>query len=133
GDSIYADVKSIVLKEVSGLDIQKLKAEVVYAPTTASLKNLELNTAHSRLKRDISLSYNSFEELTNRFEDVLMDVNLTDTRVRNSDILLFAPMLAEQDIFANPQEYWLLNTQLKGTLKNLEAQQLKLEGPDGLK
>ena len=129
GDSLSGEIDELALTEQSGLELNQLRTEFAYGSHSARLSNLELETPDTRIARDIAIQYPSLDSIAAAPERLMAQLDLQDTRIAVNDILLFAPDLASQPLFADRSAVWELNTRLSGTVQDMLIEELALAGP----
>jgi len=127
-DSISGKIKKGSFKEQSGFVLNELQGEFLYANTQTFVKDLVLKTPGTELKRYASLTYNSFNDLTENFPRTQIDADISNSHVQVKDILAFAPRLRSQPAFANPNAIWYINLQGNGTLQTMHIANLQFRG-----
>src|SRR6186713_1551554 len=127
-DSITGKIKKASFKEQSGFVLNELQGEFLYANTQTFVKDLVLKTPGTELKRYASLTYNSFNDLTENFPNTQIDADISNSHVQVKDILVFAPQLRSQPAFANPNAVWYINLQGNGTLQTMHIANLQFRG-----
>ena len=134
-DGTFAgQVKSAEVKERRGLDIQKFKTDFVFEDKQAYLKDLYLQTSKTILRDEVVLNYNSIEQLSANPGAVKIAANLRNSKVGFSDILMLVPTLRNTVPFNKyPNAILKVDTRLKGTVNDLQIQNLELSGIDQLK
>jgi hypothetical protein len=127
-------VNSAEIQEKRGLDIQKFKTDFVYEQKQAYLKDLYLQTPKTILRDQIVLNYNSIEQLTKNPGAVKILANITNSKIGFSDILMLAPKLRNTAPFNKyPNAILNVDARLKGTVNDLEIQNLQASGLDRMK
>ncbi|WP_228414618.1 translocation/assembly module TamB domain-containing protein [Chryseobacterium sp. SNU WT5] len=134
-DGTFAgQVKSAEIKEGRGLDIQKFETDFVFEDQQAYLKDLYLQTSKTILRDEVVLNYNSIEQLSANPGAVKITANIQKSKVGFSDILMLVPTLRNTAPFNKyPNAILNVNTRLKGTVNDLQIQNLELSGIDQLK
>lgn len=128
-NNISGAIKSALIQEKSGLDIQELRTYFMYGAQTAFLKDLYLKTPQTLLQREVVLMYESPEKLSSHLEDLVVDASLVDSKIGFKDILLFVPDLIKQPLFKNdPNGILTVDAQVKGPLKDLEITKFFVKG-----
>jgi translocation and assembly module TamB len=127
-DSTAGRITKGTIREKSGLEIDALRGDILYASTQTYLRNIYIKTPGSEIQRSAELRYASFDALTNDFEKTVFNVNLTNTRLQVKDILLFAPQLRRNPALRNPNDVWYVNIIGNGTLNQLNFQKLQFNG-----
>ena len=134
-DGTFAgQVKSAEIKERRGLDIQKFKTDFIFEEKQAYLKQLYLQTSKTVLRDEVVLNYNSIEQLSANPGAVKIAANIRNSKVGFSDILMLVPTLRNTVPFNKyPNAILKVDTRLKGTVNDLQIQNLELSGIDQLK
>ncbi len=132
-DSIAGSITKGGLKEKSGLVLNTLTTDFSYASKSAYLKNLDIQTPGTSIKRDLSIAYPSMEDLQKDIGQLEMDIDIDNSHVKVSDILLFAPFLSGQPLFNEPDNILLINGALKGKLNRLDIPHLQLSALNSTK
>jgi hypothetical protein len=127
-DSISGKIKKGSFKEQSGFVLNELQGEFLYANTQTFVKDLVLKTPGSELKRYASLTYNSFEDLSENFPNTQIDADISNSHVQVKDILAFAPQLHSEPAFENPNAVWYITLQGNGTLQSMHIANLQFRG-----
>lgn len=126
-------VNSAEIKESRGLDIQKFETDFVYEKQQAYLKDLYLQTSKTLLRDELVLNYNSMEQLSANPGAVKISANIRNSKVGFADILMLVPTLRNTAPFNKyPNAILNVNTRLRGTINDLNIQNLELSGLDQL-
>ena len=132
-DAISGRVKSAEIHEKSGLNVQEFRTEFLYAAQEAHLKNLYLKTPRTLLRDEVTLNYNSIDELTKRPENAFIKANIRNSRIGFSDILTLVPTLRNTTPFNTyPNEILEVNTNINGRINDLNIALLQIKGFDDL-
>ena len=118
-DSMAARIMKGQLSEKSGFVLNTLQTEFLYASNRAYLDNLLLETPGTTLRRSAEIKYPSLEALKKDIGKMQLDIDLSNSKVQVKDILTFAPMLAGQPAFANPDATWTVNGKVTGSVSNM--------------
>ena len=129
-DTISGNIKSFNLKEkLSGLEIDSLTTNFLYASTSFYLKNLYLKTPDSRVQDKVVLDYPSLNALQNQPEKVNVEASLQNSSIAFQDILLFAPQLRNTNPFkSHPNAILRIDGALSGKLNDLQINNLIVSG-----
>lgn len=124
-------VKKGEIKESRGLDIQKFNTDFVYDKQEAYLKDLYLKTPKTLIQDEVVLNYNSIQQLSANPGAVQVFANIKNSKLAFSDILMLAPGLKNTVPFNKyPHAILNLNTRIKGSVNDLNIQNLQLSGID---
>jgi hypothetical protein len=127
-DSIGGKILSGSFREKGGFHLQDLRANALYSNNAIFLEDLYLKTPGTELKRYARLDFASPEQLGRNFPATRMDVDISRSYVKVSDILAFAPSLARHRAFSNPSDTWYLNLLGSGTLNSFRIEEFQFDG-----
>ena len=128
-DTISGRVKSLTLNEKSGLKIQQLRTQFFYGPKQAYLTDLYIRTPQTELKDKLKVNYQSIGGISKNIVDLLVDANLSQSKVGFKDILLFAPQLRKTNPFqSNPNAILYINSRVNGKVKDLNIPYFQMQG-----
>jgi hypothetical protein len=127
-DSIAARVSKGTVREKSGLELDALQGDILYASNQTYLRNIYIKTQGSEIQRSAEMRYASSDALSKEFEKTVFNLNITNTRLQVKDILLFAPQLRNNPALRNPDDVWYVNIIGNGTLNQLNFQKLQFNG-----
>ena len=122
-------IQTLTLNEKSGLIIENLKTDFYYGQKTAYLKKLFLKTPQTLLQNEIIIGYESIANLGRDVHNLELKVNLENSKIGVKDILLFAPDLYKNELFAaNKIAEVKLNTKFSGKLNDLIIPNFEISG-----
>jgi translocation and assembly module TamB len=98
-DNITGKLAQSSFEDKSGFKILALRTEFGYGAKQTFLHKLYFETPNSLLRDELTLRYNSLDDLTKNLQNVRIRLNLKDTHLAFSDILLLAPDLAKTPPF----------------------------------
>jgi translocation and assembly module TamB len=98
-EKIAGEFKSGSFKDQSGFTLQELRTNFAYGDKETYLRNLFVKTPKTLLRDELSLRYNSLEDLTKDIAKVKIKLRLTNSQIAFSDILLLVPDLAKTPPF----------------------------------
>jgi hypothetical protein len=127
-DTFSAYILSASMQEKSGFILNELNTDFEYTSKSIELKNLNLKTPGSSLRRDIVVRFPSIDEAMNNYNLFELDVDILKSRIQVKDILLFVPILVGQVGFTNKENYLDVETRMLGNLKKLTFRKLKISG-----
>jgi len=132
-DSISGHISRGEFSEQSGFRLEQLQTRFFYSDRRVWLRDLLVRTPRSLLQRAAAMEYDSLTGIVKHPARTRLDVDLVNSRVQVRDILYFAPFLATQPAFANPDEVWNIDALTTGTLDVLNIQRLRFSGIRDLK
>lgn len=108
-------VKSLAFDEKSGFTISEFRTDFRYSDKGTALQKLYLKTPQTTLEKSIIATYPSIASLSDHVENLVVDVNLVNSKLGFKDVLLLVPTLVSNDIFKNyPNAILDFNAVLKG-------------------
>lgn len=128
-DTISGIIQQLAAREKSGLDIRSLKTRFEYNPQGGYLRDLYLQTSNTILRDYVSVKYPSIEAVAANPNLMQIDLNLKNSIVGLSDVLIFAPDLAAQPFFKKHRHGMIrLEADLEGRLDALNLKRLYASG-----
>lgn len=120
------------LRDKSGLVLQRLDGDLLYTDKTTALTNLWIQTPKTLLRDQVVLRYDSIGQLARpgQANRVRVDVNLRQSVMALSDVLLLAPQLAGT-FKSNEAATIRMNARATGTLAALNLPVLDLAALSG--
>ncbi|QRR02134.1 translocation/assembly module TamB domain-containing protein [Dyadobacter sandarakinus] len=98
-ENIAGALTSGSFSEKSGFKLEEFHTNFAYGEKETYLRNLLVRTPGTTLRDELSLRYNSLDDLTKNIAKVKLKLRLTDSRVAFADVLLLAPDLAKTPPF----------------------------------
>lgn len=127
--TISGTIKSLTVKDKSGVNIQSLKTDFFYGEKGASLKNLYLKTPQTEVKNQIIAGYPSLNSIKENLAQVQINANLQNSKIGFKDLLYFVPDLADTNPFkSNPNAIMNINGKVSGKLSALSIPNLEISG-----
>lgn len=127
-DTISGQITEGSFTEQSGFVLRKLQTTFQYTAKGAYLHNLLVETPGTRLERSIDVAYPSLDALQKNISLLQLNMDVRNSQVQVKDILTFAPDLRSQPAFSNPNATWYINSQVKGSVNDLQITSLRLKG-----
>lgn len=134
GTDISGTVEQVSFIENSGFVLENLSTKFKYGTTETILDELNLKTPHTFLQRNLKLTYNNINDLSNNLGLVGVEAKLPQTKIGFKDVLWLAPNLRNSIPFKSyPNAILNVTAHVKGTVNDLLVQEFKLSGLDNLK
>jgi len=131
-DSLAGRLKDFSVKERSGLIVKDLHTDFNYGKHGATLDDLYLETPYTILQDYIEVHYDSLAALKEKVSGLQIKLNIEDSRVSMKDVLLFAPDLVKQPMFAANRDATLrLEAKTTGTVGDLRIKKMAASGLKG--
>jgi translocation and assembly module TamB len=130
-DSIAGNLVHLQLDEKSGFSVKQAKTNFTYANKQAYLKELVLQTPHSRLGDNVVLQYRDSDQLASDLGQVRVDLNLVDSKLGFRDLLLLAPDLSQTPPFdTKPNGFVMGNARITGSVNDLQIKEAVFSMPE---
>jgi hypothetical protein len=127
-DSASGRITKGELAERSGFRLVQLQTRFFYSDRRITLDDLLLRTPGTLLQRSATLTCDSLAGMMTNPAHTLVTLDMPNSHVRLRDLLVFAPALASQPEFRNPNDVWQLNGRVKGSFDALDVQALQFSG-----
>jgi len=126
------NLNQLQLKEKSGFAVENFQALITFDSTSASLSKLDLKTSNSHLRNQLAMRYPSLEAITEKPEQIGLDIDIYDSYIGMPDVRYFAPDLARDPAFKSIANQTIrLEADAEGPLSNLRINRLQLTGLQG--
>ena len=116
------------LAERSGFRLTQLQTRFFYSDRRITLSDLLLRTPGTLLQRSASLTCDSLAGMMKNPAHTLVRLDLPNSHVQLRDLLIFAPDLASQPAFRNPNDTWVVNGRLDGNFDAITVRGLQFSG-----
>ncbi|MCO6148716.1 translocation/assembly module TamB domain-containing protein [Flavobacterium sp. NRK1] len=128
-DEISGKIKTLTVKDKSGLVINEFHTNFLYNSKGAQLKKLYLKTPQTLVKDEIVVAYPSLEFVTKDIGNLSVDANLDGSQVGFKDVLLFVPTLADTAPFkGNPNGILKIDSRVNGKVSDITIENLEVSG-----
>ena len=121
---IKVNVKSAVMKEKSGFQLDKLQGDVLYNDKTVKLSNFIFKTPNTNIENNTELNYTSLEDLTKHPERVKMALQFKNSVLGLKDATYFSDAVPAN--YRN--EKIKIAAKVSGYMNNLSIPQLQISG-----
>ncbi len=124
-----AHIDQLALREKSGFVLHEMNADFIMDETHMALENFHLTTDRTELKHRAELRYASLEALAANPGNMFLNLEIIESNVAISDILIFAPQLRYNPPFKGYEhEVVYLDATVNGMLKDLLIPNFTLNG-----
>lgn len=126
GSNISLNLKDMKLKDKSGFVLNRFHAKIAFDSRHAELNDLFLKTGVSEIQDHIEVRYASLKALADSLGNIALNIQLKNTRVGFADIILFNPQMAANPMFQSAGSSLVINTEIKGLLKNISIKSFQV-------
>ncbi len=128
-DTIAGSVTHFAGSEQCGLIVEELRTAFNYNPQGAILQNLYLKTPNTVLQNHVEVHYPSLAALQKRTQVLQLNLDIKNSTVGMSDVLLFVPQLKSQELFSkHANERFKIDAKVGGFLNNLNISSFSASG-----
>ncbi len=125
------DIAQLAFKEKSGFNLQKLHTDFLYGEHGVQLKNLLVQTDKTIIRDNIEAGWPGLtvDQLAQHSGDILLRLNIADSKIALADALIFVPDMAKMPPFyKNEGAVFNLTARVQGAVKDLDIQTLQASG-----
>ena len=124
-----ANKTAVSLKKFSAIDqnnfaITKFETDFSMDNRSITAKKLKARTTHSSIDGNFNIQFFSLASLTDSLPLLVVDIDLINSSIQNSDILYFSPPLHGQSFFKNKTNITTASGQVTGRINNLTGKNL---------
>ncbi len=95
-------------------------------PHSITTKNLKLKTKNSSIDADLSIQYKSLNAFVDSLPFMILNADLKNVRIQNSDIIYFSPELVKQDFFKSSKNSTTISGLVNGAINNLKGKNIAI-------
>jgi translocation and assembly module TamB len=126
-DNIHLVLNNLTLKEDKGLILKQFSTSLIYDNTHIELDKLNLQTDKTKISRYLGIAFNSLGSIKDSIGSLQTKIDLNNTTIAISDVLLFKPdLLRSSSLNIDPNTLIHLNCRINGTVDDLSLEQLEL-------
>jgi hypothetical protein len=125
------DISQVSFTEQSGFKLLRLQTAFLYDEHGVQLKDLLLETDKTILRDNIEIAWpnTTIANLANQPGEMLLRINLENSRIALRDVLTFMPAMANMPPFyRNEGAVFNIDTRIQGYVKDLEIENLEASG-----
>ena len=93
GDSIHADIKSLIAKELSGFEVKSFQGIANVSQSGILVDSLYIQTNNSNLHLDLHMLFSDYSDINSFVDSVYFDSRIYPTDIMLSDIGVFAEVM----------------------------------------
>ena len=120
-DSLHFKILNLSTKEISGLNIRDLSADLIISSTSMEANHTIINVNESELDVDFRMKYNNYKSLSYFIDSVDMYGDIRSTTINISDIGHFSDIL-----FQMPNEV-VVSGEMRGKVNNLSTKDIMIK------
>jgi translocation and assembly module TamB len=130
-DNIKLVLNDLNLKEDKGFELKKFSTRLTYDTTHIELDKLNLQTDKTKISHYLGISFKSMGSMKDSIGSLQTKINLNNTTIAVSDVLLFKPdLLNNPNLNVDPNTLIHLNCRINGTVDDLSLDQLEISTLD---
>lgn len=129
-DSTTALIEQLAFADSSGFQLDSTHVDFAFTNKGIKANELYLKTPGTLIQRSVEVKYDSIAAITTAPQNSSVNVNLDHSRIAFNDLFLLVPAL-KKSLNGFTNQYIDINTQLKGTLAQLDLPYFQLSGLSG--
>ena len=127
-----ADTTEVSIKKISAIDqnnfsITKFETDFSMDQHSITAKNLKAKTANSSMVADLNIQFTSLKSLKDSIPFLILNLDLEDVRIKNSDVLYFNPKLIRQPFFQNKTNITTISGIVSGRVNKLKGKNMVIK------
>jgi len=127
-----ADTTEVSIKKISAIDrnnfsITKFETDFSMDQHSITAKKLKAETSNSSIVADLNIKYTSLTSLKDSLPFLVLNLNLEDVRIKNSDVLYFNPQLIRQTFFQNKTNITTISGIVSGRMNKLKGKNMVIK------
>ena len=130
-DSSGLSVKKFSATDQNNFSITKFETDFSMDQHSAAIKKLKAATVNSSVEAEIDLKYSSLKALKDSIPFIVLNLNMQNVSIKNSDITYFDQTLANQPFFKNADNITSLSGIIKGPVNDLKGENIIIKTGTG--
>ena len=126
-DKTEVSVKKFSAIDQNSFSITKFETEFSMDQHSVTAKKLKAKTTNSSIDADLHLQYSSLKALKDSLPFLIMNLDMGNVSIKNSDILYFNPQLIKQPFFKNKMNITTISGLVTGRVNNLKGKNLVIK------
>lgn len=130
-DSISGNLKNLAVADHSGFKINQVRSDFIYTGTGASLKNLYIETPHTRIQDEIIVRYPSLAAISENPQSMQIQAHIEKSHIDMKDVHYLMPDLAlEETMKPLMDKRFYIDGRIVGRVDDLRIPQFELSTLD---
>jgi hypothetical protein len=123
------DATEVSIKKFSAIDqnnfaVTKFETDFSMDQHSVTAKKLKAKTTNSSIVADVNVQYSSLKSLQDSIPFLILNLDIQNVSIKNSDILYFNPQLIKQAFFKNETNITTISGIVNGRVNNLKGKNL---------
>ncbi|MDP1622721.1 MAG: translocation/assembly module TamB domain-containing protein [Bacteroidales bacterium] len=127
GDTTKVSIKKLKATDRNNFSITKFETDFSMDQHSINAKNLKAETANSSIIADLNIQYSSLKSLKDSLPFLVLNLDLEDVRIKNSDVLYFNPQLIRQAFFQTGTNITTMSGVINGQLNRLKGKNIVIK------
>jgi len=123
-DKISLSKSKINYNKTDDFSITKFETDFFMNQHSITTKNLKVKTENSFIDADLNMQYSSLTAVMDSLQYTIVNADLKNASINNSDILYFYPPLINQSFFKNALNNTTISGLINGPINNLKGKNL---------
>ena len=124
-----SDATEVSIKKFSAIDqnnfaVTKFETDFSMDQHSVTAKKLKAKTTNSSIVADVNVQYSSLKSLQDSIPFLILNLDMQNVSIKNSDVLYFNPQLIKQAFFKNKTNITTISGIVNGRVNNLKGKNL---------
>ena len=126
-DKIEASIRKFSTVDQNNYFITKFETDFRMDQHSITAKKLKVKTTSSAIDADLNIQYSSLKSLKDSIQFMILNLDMKNVSIKNSDIIYFNPLLIKQAFFKNAKNITIVSGILNGTVNDLTGKNLVIK------
>jgi hypothetical protein len=126
-DKTTASIKKFTTVDQHNFAINQFETEFTMDQHSITAKKLIAETTHSAIEADLNVKFSSLNAFKDSLEFIVLEVDMKNVRVTNSDIIYFVPQLAGQQFFKNEANFTTISGYVYGPVNDISGENIAIK------
>ena len=122
-----ASIKKFSAIDQNNFSITKFETDFSMDQHSITAKKLKAKTTNSSIAADLNIQYSSLKSLKDSIPFLILNLDMQNVSIKNSDIIYFNPGLTRLGFFKNKMNITAVSGIIKGSVNNLTGKNLVIK------
>jgi len=130
-DTIEALIKKFSVIDQNNFSIIQFETDFSMDQHSITAKNLKAETTNSSIVADLNIQYSSLKSLKDSIPFMIINLNMEDVSIENTDVLYFNPQLIIQSFFKDKTDITSISGIVNGRVNDLKGEKMVIKTGEG--
>ena len=122
-----ASIKKFTTVDQNNFSITKFETDFSMDQHSIIAKKLKVKTTNSAIDADLNIQYSSLKSLKDSIQFMILNLDMKNVSIKNSDIIYFNPQLIKQAFFKKVMNITIVSGIINGPVNNLKGKNLVIK------